>query len=346
MPFLLKNLKYFLLIIISILLSFYFVFSSKTQANVNSNFTITIIPAPQCFDGIDNDGDGFIDFPNDPNCTSYTDDSEFPDPPSGGGGGGGSSGGGGGGISPPTTGITFTGMAYPLSKVTILKDGQIAVETIAGPDAKFKVAIGNLSPGNYNFTVRSMDQNNIPALPFSFPIFISQGSTTDVSGIFLAPTIEVDKLEVRRGDNIKIFGQTVPDSSITIEVNSETQIFLDTKSDKDGVYFYNFNSAPLEYGGHDTQSKTQLKDNTLSEYGRRVAFTVGNTNVPKIPGEKICRADLNGDGKVNLIDFSIAAFWYNKVLSVEIATKELECLNGDRKINLVDFSIMAFYWTG
>lgn len=35
-------------------------------------------PLPQCSDGIDNDGDGHIDFPDDPNCTSRDDNSEFP----------------------------------------------------------------------------------------------------------------------------------------------------------------------------------------------------------------------------------------------------------------------------
>ena len=38
-------------------------------------------PPPQCADGIDNDGDGLTDFPNDPGCSSLTDDSESPDPP-------------------------------------------------------------------------------------------------------------------------------------------------------------------------------------------------------------------------------------------------------------------------
>lgn len=36
---------------------------------------ITII-LPQCLDGIDNDGDGLIDYPDDPSCTRPTDDSE------------------------------------------------------------------------------------------------------------------------------------------------------------------------------------------------------------------------------------------------------------------------------
>jgi hypothetical protein len=35
-------------------------------------------PPPQCSDGIDNDGDGYIDYPADPGCTDSNDDDELP----------------------------------------------------------------------------------------------------------------------------------------------------------------------------------------------------------------------------------------------------------------------------
>jgi len=46
------------------------------------------------------------------------------------------------------------------------------------------------------------------------------------------------------------------------------------------------------------------------------------------------------------VDFSIAAFWYKKALSVSFQAIEKEKLNGDGRVDLVDFSIMAFNWTG
>jgi hypothetical protein len=49
---------------------------------------------------------------------------------------------------------------------------------------------------------------------------------------------------------------------------------------------------------------------------------------------------------VNLVDFSIAAYWYKRPLSADFKVKEAAKLNGDGKIDLVDFSIMAYYWTG
>jgi len=53
------------------------------------------------------------------------------------------------------------------------------------------------------------------------------------------------------------------------------------------------------------------------------------------------KADLNNDGKTNLIDFSVEAFWYKK----KNPPAKVD-LNGDGVVNLIDFSIMAYYWTG
>ena len=261
--------------------------------------------------------------------------------PSSGGGGG-----GGGSTSSNVTGVFFSGYAFPLSKVVIMKDGVVVLETIAGGDAKFSVRLSNITSGTHNFSVYSTDIDGIKSKSFSFPITVRQDDSVTVSGIFIAPTIEVDKAEVKKGDDIKIFGQTTPESDVTIQVNSETQVFVETLSNDDGIYLYDFNTAPLEMGDHSTTSKTQLENGQSSGYGNEMAFVVGTQNIPKEPGDGSCRSDLNNDGRVNLVDFSVAAFWYNKSLSVEMITKESDCLNKDGKINLVDFSIMAYYWTG
>ncbi len=75
-----------------------------------------------------------------------------------------------------------------------------------------------------------------------------------------------------------------------------------------------------------------------------MGFVVGDTNVKKTG--TFMRGDLNGDGRVNLIDFSIAAYWYHRPLSQSFIKIEASSLNGDGKLDLIDFSIMAYYWTG
>lgn len=267
-------------------------------------------------------------------------------PPSGGGGavGGGGGGGGGGGAETPITAVNFSGRAYPNSTVTLLKDAQVAATTIAGPDARFQINLTGVSPGTFIFSVYGEDKLGERSSLVTFPVSVTSGATTNVSGIFLTPTIAVDKLEVKKGETIAIFGQSAPVSEITIQVNSEHEHFTKVQSDGDGAYLLNFDTVPLELGQHTTKSRSS-KDGEVSQFSKAVGFAVGTKTV-LIPKGRCGKADMNCDGKVNLVDFSIAAFWYKRTLSSAFAVLEAERLNGDGKITIVDFSIMAYHWTG
>jgi hypothetical protein len=279
----------------------------------------------------------------DPSCTFNTSACTSVSSGGGRGGGGGGGGVGGGGYVPPAvvTQVTFSGNAYPLSKVSILKDGQLAITTIAGPDAKFNISLSGLSSGNYTFAVFGEDNQGRRSSLFTFPVFITQGATTNVSGIFIAPTIAVDKSEVKRGDNIAIFGQSVPNSEVTISVNSDEEFFNKVNADASGTYLYNFDTSLLEIGQHTTKSKAAL-NGEITSFSQALGFTVGTKNVAAaLPTKCSAKADLDNDCRVNLVDFSILAYWYKRPsppASVD--------LNGDGKVDLVDFSIMAYYWTG
>lgn len=260
-------------------------------------------------------------------------------PPSGGGGGG-----GGGGYAPAETAVIFSGRAYPGSKVVLLKDGQIAVSVLADPLAAFNISLSGLSAGNYTFSLYGEDKTNERSPLITFPITVTSGTTTRIGGIFIAPTIAVDKSEVKKGDTIAIFGQSAPQSEITIGVSSEEESFVKAASDKDGAYLYNLDTSPLEKGQHAARSKSTV-GGEISPFSKLVGFKVGSQNIAvakKCPS----KADLNKDCRVNLVDFSIAAYWYKRALSQTFAILESQYLNNDKKIDLVDFSIMAYYWTG
>lgn len=260
-------------------------------------------------------------------------------------GGGGGGGGGGSGPSIPDTNVVFSGRAYPLSKVSILKDGQLAVTTIAGPDSNFTATLSGLSRGSYNFSVYGESNTGVRSTPFTFPIFITSGVTTKIGGIFIAPAISVGKSEVKRGDPISIFGQSAPLAEITISVNSPQEFFIKRPADANGIYFLNFDTSVLDMGDHHTKSRATI-GNDVSPFGAAVGFLVGTKNVLAATNGCPTKGDLNGDCKVSLIDFSIAAFWYRKPLSTSFAILEAQHLNGDGQVTLVDFSIMAFNWTG
>ena len=73
-----------------------------------------------------------------------------------------------------------------------------------------------------------------------------------------------------------------------------------------------------------------------SEYSQTVSFSI-------VPPSFVCRgADLNFDGKVDIIDFSILLYFWGETSPENICAD----INQDQIVDLVDFSIMMYYWTG
>ena len=261
---------------------------------------------------------------------------------SGGGGGGGGSGGTGGYISPGGSAkVALSGRAYPGREVTVLKDAQVVTTGIADAAAKFQVTVSNLSGGNYIFSVYSEDTRGNRSSLLTFPVGVTAGATTNITGIFIAPTINVDKSSVKQGDNLAIFGQSSPQSEVTININSETALFAKALTDGSGAYLYNLDTTPLEKGDHTAKSKVAASGE-ISSFGAAVGFIVGNQNIVKEVVE-ISEHDLNRDGHVNLVDFSILVYWYQRTFSDSGLKADL---NKDKKVDLVDFSILASRWTG
>ncbi|MFH0951460.1 MAG: hypothetical protein V1765_03245 [bacterium] len=260
-------------------------------------------------------------------------------------GGGGGGGGGGGSTAPsknvvyvPDTFATFVGKAYPGSEVVLLQDAKVTASVVVGADANFTITLNKLTAGNFIFSLYTEDKYGQRSSLLTFPVSVTEGATTTISGIFIAPTIAVDKSQVKLGDNLAIMGQSFPSSKITITVNSDTPQFFSATADTQGVYLYNLDTAVLEVGQHLAKSKATVA-NEISGYSSIVSFTVGDKNV--LADEQKKKSDVNKDNRVNLVDFSIMAYWHGKSdppVHVD--------LNNDKKVTLVDFSIMAYYWEG
>jgi hypothetical protein len=262
-------------------------------------------------------------------------------PPSGGGGGGG---GGGAPYVPPTAsqaGASFKGIAYPTSNITLLQNGQFIATTQAGPDAMFEIDLSNISVGTNNFTVYAVDPSGNRSTPQTFQLAATAGATTVVSGIFFPPTISADKTKVKKGNVVTFFGYTVPQATVTVTIHSANPITKSVSSDDGGVWKYQLNTGALAYGDH-TASAYATTGSGVTPDSAITTFTVGTEDVAApVANTAPAKGDFNGDGKVNLIDFSILAYWYGR----PNPPAEFD-LNGDGKINLIDFSTLAYYWTG
>jgi hypothetical protein len=246
---------------------------------------------------------------------------------------------GGGGVIP--TMVTFRGNASPNAKVFILKDGQIAAQTIADGYAHFSVTITGLTTNTYTFSVYSEDKNNSKSSFFSFPILITSGTDVNINNIFLSPSINIDKIEVKKGNNLAIFGESIPLKEVVVSLYLGQEYLYNIFSDNLGSYLLNLNTTNLDIGKYRAKVKS-ISNGKESLYSTPVSFVVGaedtsNDNISCL----LLRGDLNCDNHVNLTDFSIMAYWYKKVNPPQKVD-----LNGDGIISLVDFSIMAFNWTG
>ncbi len=249
--------------------------------------------------------------------------------------------GGSGHISMPTI-VNFSGVAYPFSNITILNNGNVLMKATADSQAKFFISLSNLSSGTYNFSIFAEDNTKMKSSALSFPISLSTGTIVNVNNIFLSPTVNLDKVEVRKEDILVIFGQTTPNTNIDIIFPLDGGLIKKIKSDYNGLYKYTLDTTSFNYGKHTLILKSFI-EGTTGVYSMESSFIVGFLSRKRddLSNCGILRGDFNCDRKVNIIDLSILTYWYrhsNPPIKFD--------LNGDGKITLVDFSIMVFNWTG
>ncbi|MCH8244392.1 hypothetical protein IIB97_00705, partial [Patescibacteria group bacterium] len=138
------------------------------------------------------------------------------------------------------------------------------------------------------------------------------------------------------------FGQSVPKAAIAILIKTPTkEFFVQTSADQQGKYRYDLDTLPLEFGEYFATAVASLEGSFSGIESAAVNFIVATETILEDPIVCAFKGDLNGDCAVNLIDFSILIFWFDR-FNVPLKVD----LNGDGKADLVDFSIMAYYWTG
>lgn len=266
------------------------------------------------------------------------------DTPTTGGGGGGSSNSSvgfnpGTKIPPNKTTVIVNGKAYPNSEVRVLIDSTVVGIVKADSKSDFRFETGDVTPGVTTFGLWTEDDRGLKSTLLTLTFRVSSESITTINNVYLSPTIDVDKNQVNKGDNIKIFGKSSPQVNIAIHVNSLEEKVATTTSNPVGNWDLVFNTAGMEEDFHTAKAIIRLVSQQgviESNYSRSVSFYVGKN----VPQKGNCgMADLNCDGSVNLVDFSILLFnWGTADATADISK--------DGKVGLPDFSIMMFYWTG
>jgi hypothetical protein len=238
----------------------------------------------------------------------------------------------------------FRGLAYPGSTVSLLKNGTVIAEIPANADGTFDIRVRDLAPGTYSFGVRAQDANGLQSKMLTFTVYVSSLVATTVDGIFIPPTITSDKIEVMKGNTITFTGKSAPDAEVRLSLAARTELLRKTRSDSTGAWFFELDSSLLDSGDYEAKARSLTAQN-LSPYSDAIFFRVGDTNRVRPKSGLLSgfrkKCDLNNDNRVNLLDFSIMAFWYKR-----ISFPPKVDLNTDKQVNLTDLSILAFCWTG
>ncbi len=282
----------------------------------------------QCDDG-NNNNDDFCSA----NCAEETADA-------GGGstGGGGSSGSGGRDSALGDTQVTLQGKAYPNVTVTILMDSKSVgtVRTNSKGEFLFNLAA---DPGTASFSFWANDQTGTRSSTFTTTFDVTQGAVTNVSGILIPPTIRTATSQVNPGAIIILEGQTIPNVNVEISVDNGARM-LNTLSDATGKWTTSLNTTGLSVNTHTAKARFIEGASTLkreSTYGSNLSLFIG------VEGKATSNSDLNRDGKINLVDFSILVFWWGTPGGNSNPPADI---NSNAKVGLEDFSILLFNWTG
>lgn len=257
----------------------------------------------------------------------------------------------------PDTTAEFTGLVYPNAQVVLQQDGANLTTVQADPSAVFAFS-EIVTPGSHTYTLIPTDIDGRTGKSSSFSLSLSEGATVTVSNIFLSPTLVTTFSDIKEDESLLAQGITAPNSSITIFLTSDlvessggiavaSAAEVETAAvsrqfvivaDVTGYWSRVFTGSELGVGSHIAQAQATAPSTAVSELSSAVGFSVGASS----PCSGSTPGDINCDGSVDIVDFSILLFYWN----VTNPANARADINGDTTVNVTDFSIMLFYWTG
>ena len=259
---------------------------------------------------------------------------------SGGGGSSGGSGGGRGGSNTPQneTEISVTGLGYPASTINIILDTQTVGNVRTNNLGRFEFST-RVSPGTATMGFWANDNTGTRSITFNTTFDVTQGAITNITGIVLPPSLRVSKQNANPGDIIRVSGQAVPNVAIELHVN-KSELIERTVSDASGNWFVNLDTNRLRVAEHTLRVRSISGTPPLtiqSSFSTALQLFIG------VDGRVTTPSDLNRDGKVNLVDFSILIFWWQGTGGNSEPPADI---NGNGRVGIEDFSILLFNWTG
>jgi hypothetical protein len=225
----------------------------------------------------------------------------------------------------------------------VLVDGFQAETTITGTTGSFSVEVADIARGVYTFGVYATDKQGVKSSIFSTTFLVTGGRGSTLSNVNVMPSIKVSPNPVTAGQELSFTGYAIPNASITIEnqrdKSSASLKSFTANSDSNGLWSLNIPTSGFVNGTYKVRAKAEQLTGDLvkTNFSNYTFYGVGEA----AQGPR--SSDLNRDGKVNLIDFSILLYHWNTDGGTSNPPADI---NADGKVSLTDFSIMIFNWTG
>jgi len=267
------------------------------------------------------------------------------DGPVGGDGSGSGTGGSGssGGDKLPGADVLINGWAYPNATVYYIQDGIAVDSDSAGSDATFSNLTEGLDRGSYSFGVYAVDSKGTRSATFATTLWLQSETYSELSNVMLAPTLSVIENSISPGSPLIVTGYSAPNADISTWLRpklaevSTADVLATTTAFSNGSWSLTVPTTGLPEGTYELVAQGKMPDGS-AESDKSARKTIG-IGVTVEAGDCGSVGDLNCDGFINLVDFSILLFNWN-------TSNQVADINTDGIVSLPDFSIMLFYWTG
>jgi hypothetical protein len=232
------------------------------------------------------------------------------------------------------TNVIVSGQAAPGAVVSVMRDAQPYGMAMAKADGTFQITIAGFIAGTYLLQVRAELGTIHHVMTDTFVVQVNKDSTTKVSDVLVPPIVRGGTV---MAGGLELRGMAVPNTVVNVlrqgsligtgQVSSVGEFIITT-------------DTPVARG-----ERLELVMIVTNRPPVRTFFTstfIGESDTAiEKPLSCLNSVDISGECRVDLKDFAIAVYTYLfKPVSARID------FNKDGQIDLVDFSIMAFYWTG
>ncbi len=248
--------------------------------------------------------------------------------------------GGGGGTFLKGGDVTLEGQTVPQGTLVVTQDGKIVKEEQLSVLGTFSDIFSQLERGTYTWGVYVRDGGGNRSSTYSSTIYLIGGTNNIIAPIYLSPTITTATTTIPIGNDVEISGFAIPLKQVLGVMNKlgnaeGTIITASTTANGNGSWKMTLSTKGLTKGTYEVKAQSIVTAKDQSIFSPVLYIGVGENPNPDFKN----RADLNRDGKVNLVDFSILLFnWKGSDATADI--------NQDGVVNLTDFSIMLANWTG